>query len=140
MKIILFDGICNLCDGIVLFIIKRDKKELFRFAALQSAAGKELRRRYSLPDERYDTVYYIRDDTPYQKSAAILHILRDLGGGWRLFYCLIRIPAGARDAIYTWIARNRYRLFGKKTSCLLPGQEIRNRYLEFPGSIDPQES
>lgn len=130
MGIILFDGICNLCSGIVFFIIKRDKRRVFRLAALQSAAGEGFCRHYSLSREQYDTVYYVRDHVCYEKSTAILHILRDLGGGWQMLYFLIWIPACIRDIPYGWIARYRYKLFGKKVSCLLPSPDIQDRFME----------
>lgn len=118
-----------MCSGMVLFIIKRDKKGIFRFAALQSEAGKKLVRHHSPAEERKDTVYYLREGVFYTKSAAILHILRDLGRGWQIPYFLIRIPAPIRDFFYTLVARYRYRLFGKKTSCLIPNQEVNDRFI-----------
>lgn len=113
----------------VLFLIKRDKEGIFRFAALQSEAGKKLVPDFSPAEGRMDTVCYLREGVLYTKSAAILHILRDLGGGWQIPYFLIHIPAPIRDFFYTLVARHRYRLFGKKTSCLIPSQEVKDRFI-----------
>lgn len=129
MNIILFDGICNLCNGTVLFIIKRDKKALFRFAAIQSETGQSLIKQYGSNNETNRTIYYIRDEECFQKSTAILHILKDLGKGWKLFYPFILIPTCIRDAIYMFISHNRYRLFGKRQTCMTPTPEIKNRFL-----------
>lgn len=126
--VILFDGICNLCNGMVSFIIKRDKKALFRFAAIQSGAGQTLLRHHHIEDDN-STLYYIKGSVCYRKSGAILYILRDLGGIWKCFYPFIFIPACIRDAIYLLISRYRYRLFGKRESCILPTAELRGRFL-----------
>lgn len=130
MNIILFDGICNLCSGIVLFIIKRDKKALFRFAALQSEAGQSILKKFSVSSERTDTIYYIRDTECFQKSTAILNILKDLRGGWNCLYPLIYIPINLRDALYLLISRHRYKLFGKRQSCMIPTPKIKKRFME----------
>lgn len=129
MNIILFDGICNLCNGVVVFLIKRDKKALFRFAAIQSGTGQLLLERYNIKNKN-TTLYYFRDGVCFIKSTAILHILRDLGGGWKFFYPLIVIPPCLRDAVYLFISRNRYRWFGKKNECIIPTREIKNRFLD----------
>lgn len=129
MNIILFDGVCNLCNRVVLFIIKRDKKALFRFAAIQSEAGQSLLKQYAAEDEQNITIYYIRDNKCFRKSTAILHILKELGGIWKCFYPLIFIPPGIRDAIYLFISRNRYRLFGKRQTCITPTPEIKKRFI-----------
>lgn len=129
MKVILFDGICNLCNSTVLFIIKRDRKALFRFAALQSVTGQELLREYPTKDEQNTTICYIRDNRCYRKSTAILYILRDLGRGWQFFYPLILVPACVRDAIYMFVSNNRYRLFGKKPACMIPDKKISERFI-----------
>lgn len=130
MNIIVFDGICNLCSGIVLFIIKRDKKALFRFAALQSEAGQSILKKFSVFSEQTDTIYYIRDTEYFQKSTAILYILKDLGGGWNCLYPLIYIPMSLRDMLYLLISRYRYKLFGKRQSCMIPTPEIKKRFME----------
>lgn len=130
MNIILFDGICNLCSRTVLFLIKRDKKALFRFAALQSEAGQALMEQYAATDKENRTLYYIRDNQCFQQSTAILYILKDLGGIWKGFYPLMVIPTCIRDTAYLFISRHRYRLFGKKKTCMIPTPELKNRFLE----------
>lgn len=129
MNIILFDGICNLCNGIVLFIIKRDKKAFFRFASIQSVIGKSLIEQYGAKNESNMTLYYIRENNYYQKSTAVIYILKDLGGIWKCFYFLLFIPTCIRDAIYLSISRNRYRIFGKRQTCIIPAKDIEERFL-----------
>lgn len=129
MNIILFDGVCNLCSRVVVFLIKRDKKALFRFAAIQSGTGQLLLERYSI-NNKNTTLYYFRNGACFIKSTAILYILRDLGGGWKFFYPLIVIPACLRDVVYLFISRNRYKWFGRKNDCIIPTREIRNRFLD----------
>ena len=135
MHIILFDGICNLCNGAVAFIIKRDKKALFRFAAMQSEAGQTLIHQYCgndgsvIPSEENTTFYYIRGKECFRQSTAVLEILNDLGGGWRAFYPLRYIPVRARDAVYLFVSRNRYRWFGKRKTCGVPMASVRNRFI-----------
>ena len=96
MNIILFDGICNLCNGTVSFIVKRDKRKLFRFVSLQSEAGKTLLDRYAV-ESNNKTLYYFRKGDCYSKSTAILYILKDLGGFWQCFYPLILITVKVRQ-------------------------------------------
>lgn len=118
MSIILFDGVCNLCHGIVSFLMKRDKKARFRFVTIQSEAGQALLERYAVKGGN-ETLYYLRGNVCFQKSTAVLHLLKDIGGGWRCFYPLILVPVCMRDAIYLFVSRNRYRWFGKRENCTL---------------------
>lgn len=129
MNIILFDGVCNLCNKVILFIIKKDKKALFRFAAIQSGAGQSLLKEYISGDEQNTTLYYIHNKKCYRKSTAVLHILKQLGGMWKCFYPLILIPPCIRDVVYHIISRHRYKLFGKRQKCMLPTPEIKNRFI-----------
>lgn len=129
MNIILFDGICNLCNYIVFFIISRDKKALFRFAAIQSETGQLLLKEYFVRNEKNTTIYYINGKKCFQKSTAVLHILKDLGGIWKCFYPLIFIPSCFRDVIYLLISHNRYKLFGKRQTCMIPSPEIKERFI-----------
>jgi len=117
-KILLFDGYCNLCSRLVNFIIKRDKKAKFLFVSLQSATGQSLLKKFGLPGDDFDSVVYIRGDKYYLKSSAILHILKELGGIWKLFFIFIIIPHFIRDFIYKIIAKTRYRIFGRHDSCM----------------------
>lgn len=118
MNVVLFDGVCNLCHSTVSFIRKRDRKALLRFVALQSEAGKTLLKAYAVGREN-DTLYYLRGDVCFQRSAAVLHLLKDLGGGWKCFYPLILLPSCIRDGVYLFVSRNRYRWFGKRNDCRL---------------------
>ncbi|MEO0043405.1 MAG: hypothetical protein RL329_2853 [Bacteroidota bacterium] len=128
--IILFDGVCNLCDTFVQFVLKKDKKARFRFAALQSQRGALLLKQFGLSATEYNSVVLVESGQVYQKSAAALRILKGLGGMWTLLYAFIWIPRPIRDVLYDWIARNRYRFFGKKAECMLPTPEIRARFLK----------
>ncbi|GMV90363.1 MAG: thiol-disulfide oxidoreductase [Candidatus Hydrogenedentota bacterium] len=128
--VLLFDGVCNLCNGAVQFIIKRDTDAQFRFASLQSDAGQALLNQHDLPTEDFDTMVYIEGDTVYTKSTAGLRIARRLGGLWPLLYAFIVIPRPIRDAVYGVIVRNRYRWFGKRDDCMVPTPDLRARFLE----------
>jgi predicted DCC family thiol-disulfide oxidoreductase YuxK len=127
--IILFDGVCNLCNASVNFIIARDKKLRFKFAALQSEAGKTLLERYDLGDNYLNTMILIEEDTVSAASMAILRIAKLLPFPWPLLYVLKIIPPLIRDPVYQFIARNRYRWFGKIAKCRVPTPEIQERFL-----------
>ena len=132
MNIILFDGVCNLCSGTVRFIIKKDKAAFFRFAAIQSEAGQRIMEQYVNEKEEekgITSIFYIREKECFRKSEAVLYILKDLGKGWQLLFPLIYIPSFVRDSLYLLISRNRYKLFGKKTSCMVPTPDIKNRFI-----------
>lgn len=128
--IVLFDGVCNLCNGITNFVIQRDPAPgHFRFAALQSECGQRLLHKHGLPTEDLDTFVMIDGDRALVRSTAALHVLRGLGLPWSLLYVLIVVPRPLRDAVYRWIARNRYRWFGQRDSCMVPTPDIRSRFL-----------
>ncbi|MDB5049452.1 MAG: putative thiol-disulfide oxidoreductase YuxK, family [Fibrobacteres bacterium] len=127
--ILLFDGVCNLCNGSVRFILKRDRKQAFRFAPLQSAAGQALLERLGLPRDGFRSVVLVEGDRHYQRSAAALRILRALGWPYKALYVFILIPRPLRDFGYDLIARNRYRVFGRSETCMVPTPEIRERFL-----------
>lgn len=128
-KIILFDGVCNLCNGTVQFLIKRDPDVQFSFASLQSEKGQALLKEYDLPTSDFKTFVYIREDRYFLKSSAALQVLKDLGGLWQLFYLFIVIPHPIRDYLYGIIVKNRYRWFGKRDSCMVPTPELKDRFL-----------
>ncbi|MEK3807388.1 thiol-disulfide oxidoreductase DCC family protein [Metabacillus sp. SLBN-84] len=128
-KILLFDGVCNFCDGTVQFVLKHDKKEAFSFASLQSEAGQSLLRKHGLPLEDYDSFVYLDEEKVHTKSTAALRVLKELGGIYRALYFLIAVPKPIRDAVYMMIAKNRYKWFGKKDACTLPSKEVRKRFL-----------
>lgn len=128
-KLILFDGVCNLCNGFVQFIIKRDPRGNFRFAPLQSTSGKSYMEAFGLDDEKFDSVIYFSGNRFYEKSAAVLHILRDIRRGWQLMYLFIVLPRFFRDIMYDLVAKNRYKIFGRRDACMIPSQEIKSRFL-----------
>jgi predicted DCC family thiol-disulfide oxidoreductase YuxK len=127
--ILLFDGICNLCNGLVLFIIKRDKTGKFNFAALQSDSGSQLLNRFGLNNNELKSLVLITGDAYFLKSTAVLKLLRDLGGIWKVFYIFIVIPRPIRDFVYDMISRSRYKLFGKREVCMIPTPELQSRFL-----------
>lgn len=129
-KIVLFDGVCNLCNGAVQFILKRDKKDTFRFAALQSEVGKQLMTERNITDETLDSIILIEPGVAYYtKSTAALKIAEDLNGIWSLSFILLWIPESFRNIVYDFIAKNRYKWYGKKDQCMLPTTEFRDKFL-----------
>lgn len=127
--IILFDGICNLCNGFVLFIIRRDKKGIFKFASLQSETGQQMLLRLGLEKNAFKSFVLIHGDKYYLKSTGILKMLRELKGFWRIFYVFILVPRFIRDFVYDMIAKSRYKIFGKQETCMIPTPELQNRFL-----------
>ena len=127
--IILFDGVCNFCNSSVNFIIKRDKKNFFKFAAIQSDFARNFFKHNNLKSEDIESIFLIEGNRFYRKSAAVLRIARHLKGFWKLFYVFIIIPPAARDLFYDIIARNRYRWFGKKESCMVPDERVRQKFI-----------
>ena len=128
--ILLFDGVCNLCNRLVQFIIKRDPGAKFRFTSLQSKSGQALLESYGLPQDDLDTFVYLRQEKFYIKSSAVLHVLKDLGGGWQLLFVFIIIPKPLRDLVYTFVSKTRYSIFGKRDHCMIPSQDLSSRFLE----------
>lgn len=129
-NIVLFDGVCNLCSGSVQFIMKRDPKSKFHFASLQSKLGQEQLERFGLNKTELHSIILIQGQHFLQRSDAALEIAKQLNAGWPLFYSFKILPRFLRDGIYTWIANNRYRFFGKKDSCWIPTPELKERFLE----------
>lgn len=127
--IILFDGVCNLCNGFVQFVIRQDPAQRFRFASLQSETARELLRHLPPSGQGIESVVLIEDGCYYQQSTAALRILRQLRGPWPLLYGFMVLPAFLRDWIYAWIAKNRYRWFGQRQACMLPTPELQARFL-----------
>ncbi len=128
-KIILFDGVCNLCNGSVVFIIKRDKKDVFRFAAIQSEEGQELIQKYNIDTSKIDSILLLDGENYYSKSTVALKIARHLKGGYPLLYVFMILPRFFRNWVYDIIARNRYKWFGKKESCMIPTPELKAKFL-----------
>ncbi len=127
--VLLFDGVCNLCNASVNFIIDRDRGGDFRFAALQSDAGRQLLETHRLADANIDSVVLVEGDRAYIESTAALRAARLLGFPWSLLAALLVVPRPIRDWGYKLIARNRYRLFGRSESCRMPTEELRARFL-----------
>ena len=128
-SIILFDGVCNLCNGFVQFVIRMDPKAHFLFASLQSEEGRALLKQHGISED-LETVVLISNGKAYTESDVALEAGWILGGIWRPFYILKWVfPRPLRNIIYRWIARNRYRWFGKKDQCMIPTPELRSRFL-----------
>ncbi|HAY33004.1 MAG TPA: thiol-disulfide oxidoreductase DCC family protein [Ignavibacteria bacterium] len=128
-KIILFDGVCNLCNSSVNFIIDKDVRNVFKFASLQSETGTKLIKNYNLTAENIDSVILIDNDRAYIKSDAALMIAAELGGVYKILSFMRIIPKFIRDFFYDIIARNRYRWFGKKDVCRIPTPELKSKFL-----------
>jgi predicted DCC family thiol-disulfide oxidoreductase YuxK len=127
-NIILFDGVCNYCNSVVNFIIKRDKKNIFRFAPLQSEAGAVLANKYHIPPT-IDSFIYIENDTVHTFSTGALKVCKHLGGLWPALSALLIIPKFIRDGFYKWFAKNRYKWFGKKEVCMIPAPNVKAKFL-----------
>ncbi len=127
--VLLFDGYCNLCNGLVQFVLKKDKRKKFKFTSLQSLSGQALLKNFDLPIEDFNTFVLIIGDKYFIKSTAGLLVAKDLGGFWKLFYVFILIPRPIRDFTYNLIARNRFKIFGKRSVCMAPTAETADRFL-----------
>lgn len=127
--LILFDGVCNLCNNTVDFLLKRDRTKQFRFASLQSETGKELKNKFHIPQET-DSIVFVHMDQFYIESEAALEIARLLPYPWKVASIFKIVPRTLRDKIYRWIARNRYRWFGKRDTCRMPTPEEIESFLD----------
>ncbi len=127
--IVLFDGVCNVCNASVNFVIDRDPRGRVKFAPLQSAIGQELLARHGLPTTDFDTMVLIVDGRAYTRSSAALRLLAKLKQPWPLLFPMILIPPPLRDLGYNLIANNRYRWFGREEACRVPTPELRERFL-----------
>lgn len=128
--VILFDGVCNLCTGSVRFVIERDSRKQFRFASLQSPVAEKLLGPQRNEADRLESVVLVVGERIYRKSSAALLIVRRLDGLWPLLSVLLAIPRPLRDAVYDWIGRRRYRMFGKRAACWKPQPELADRFLD----------
>ena len=129
-KIVLFDGVCNLCSSSVRFILKRDKKNQFLFGSLQGKAGQEYLRQFGLPADTFNSFMLVENKILYSRSSGALRILKYLGGAWPLLYAFIIVPKFIRDAVYNLVAKNRYKWFGKKDECWLPAPDLKAKFLD----------
>ena len=127
--IILFDGICILCNNSVRFLIKRDTDRKFLFATLQSEKGQEMLKTTGLPLQDFDTFILLKNDIYFTRSTAGLMVLKELDGFWKILYYLIIIPKPVRDFIYDMVAKSRYKIFGKTENCMIHDKEMKKRFL-----------
>lgn len=130
-KIILFDGVCNLCNSAVQFIIKHDKKDVFRFAAIESDIGQQILQHIGMDPKKSDSVILYEPGIAYScKSEAVLEIVQDLGSFYSLLSVFKIFPTVFSDSIYDYVAKNRYQWYGKKEHCLLPTAELESKFLQ----------
>lgn len=127
--IIFFDGVCNLCNSSVQFIIKKDKANKFRFASLQSNAGQEILQQYNLSQSDFNSFILFENGMLYTRSTAALRVLSQLRG-WKWSRAFNFVPRFLRDGVYNFIARNRYKWFGKQESCMVPSPDLVSRFLQ----------
>lgn len=128
-NLVLFDGVCNLCTASVQFIIRHDRKAIFRFASLQSEIGKTICRSQGLDPTEVQTFLVISRGKALVRSDAAIEVAVGFGGAWRLLRVFRLVPRVARDWIYSTIARNRYRWFGRTDACMIPSPEVKDRFL-----------
>lgn len=129
-KIILFDGVCNFCNFWVNFILDRDKNDLFKFAALQSKLGNEILKKFNMDNSSLESVILLDGESVYSKSTAALKIAKELSGPVKILYPLLILPKFLRDFFYDLIAKNRYKIFGKKDVCRIPTEEEKVKFLD----------
>lgn len=137
-RLLLFDGVCNLCDRSVQFVIRHDRKGKFKFASLQSAYAEQILKKYpeiapfnktgNNPD--WGSIVFILKGKAYTRSAAVLKVMEELGFPWKIAAVFYILPSVFRDALYNFIAKNRYRWYGKKDSCMIPTPELRDRFMD----------
>jgi predicted DCC family thiol-disulfide oxidoreductase YuxK len=128
-SIILFDCVCNLCNGAVQFIIKRDNKNQFLFASLQSQEGKQILEEHNFTVNKANSFFLFENGKLFYRSTAALKVIKKLSGLWPLLYGFIIVPKFIRDGVYNWIAKNRYRWFGRKDECMIPTPELNAKFL-----------
>lgn len=127
--IILFDGVCNFCNSAVNFVIKRDKNSILKFTTLQSGIAHQMLAHQNIPTNDLSSFVFIENEKIYTRSTAALRVCKYLTGLWPLMYGFIIVPKFIRDGIYNWIAKNRYRWFGKKEECMIPTPQIKAKFL-----------
>ncbi len=128
--IVLFDGVCNLCNSTVLWIIKHDPKRQFRFASLQGDYGQQVLKQFHLPPDALNSFILLKDNQIYTKSTGALKVAKALNGLWPMLYIFIIIPAFIRNSVYDLIAKNRYHWFGKKESCAIPSPALKDLFYD----------
>ncbi len=128
-KVILFDGVCNLCNSSVNFVIRHDKKGVFKFAPLQSDFGEQALKKYGINTKDTDSIILIDNNKYYIKSSAALHIAKHLSGAYPLLFCFMIVPKFIRNWVYDYVAKNRYKWYGKKESCMIPRPELKKKFI-----------
>ncbi len=129
-KIILFDGVCNLCDSSVQYIIKQDKKDVFRFVALQSELGEKILKHIGFDSSKTDSVILYEPGIAYfTKAQAVLKIAKEFGGWISLLAGFSIFPKSIQNLAYDFVAKNRYKWYGKNESCMMPNEEISRKFL-----------
>lgn len=129
-KIILFDGVCNLCDSSIQFVIRHDKKDIYRLVSLQSELGQKIIRHLGIPSNINSTVLYEPGKAYYYKSDVAFKIIKDIGGIRKVLLVFSILPKSILNSIYDYVAKNRYKWFGKKERCMVPTPEIKNKFIE----------
>lgn len=127
--LVIFDGICNFCNGAVNFIINRDPEAKFKFSPIQSKLSQEIIKKHGVANVGIDTFLLVKNGRCYIWTDAAMEISKDLSGSWYLFNIFRVIPSSARDYLYRVFARNRYKLFGKSDNCMVPTEELRSRFV-----------
>jgi predicted DCC family thiol-disulfide oxidoreductase YuxK len=128
--LILFDGVCNLCNGFVQFVIAHDPHARLQFGALQSAAARRVLEMHHTPGPLPDSIVLVEDGKVYTQSTAALRIARHLRFPFPLAFALLVVPSPLRDWIYGWVARHRYRWFGRRDQCMVPTPALRSRFID----------
>lgn len=128
--VILFDGVCNYCNSMVNFVIRQDSEKKFRFATLQSDGGQKLLEEFELPKQDFNSFVFIQNNKAYLQSTAALKVMNLLPWYWKWTQAFWIIPKFLRDAVYDFVAKNRYKWFGRKEVCMIPTPEVRHRFLD----------
>ncbi len=130
-KLILFDGVCNLCNSAIQYIIKKDKNNIYVFAALQSTVGEKFIQERNINTQDIDSIILVDPDVAYYiKSSAALHIAYEFGKSWKFLKIFEFIPSKIRDLIYDFVAKNRYKWYGKKDACMIPTPELKSKFID----------
>ena len=129
-KIILFDGVCNLCNTSINYVIDHDKQDIFRFVSLQSDLGETIQEYLGIENKSLDTIIlYVPNEAYYIKSTAAIKIMNEFLGFWKLMQVFLILPSPVRDLVYNFIAKNRYKWYGKQESCRIPTPELKAKFL-----------
>ncbi|PHS05527.1 MAG: thiol-disulfide oxidoreductase [Kordia sp.] len=129
-KIILFDGVCNLCNSSINYVIDHDKQDVFRFVSLQSDLGETIQEYLGIENKSLDTIIlYVPDEAYYIKSTAALKIMNEFSGHWKLTQAFLVLPSSIRDLVYNYVAKNRYKWYGKEENCRIPTKELKGKFL-----------